>query len=538
MFQDSENLAHKTISRKYPRWILAICVGFLVIVGVMLPLGTRFTPHVRDRAVAAINSRFQSEVALTSLEVSLLPRPRVRGEGLTIRHHGRTDVVPLIQVGTYTATAGVGGLLRTPIHLDVVELDRMDISIPPGGLRNSAHAEGASPAEDTGSRVVRAGAAGPEDLKIDKIISRQTRLEIVPRDPGKLPRVFEIHNLVMRGLGDGDGAPFEASLTNPTPRGLITTHGTFGPWRADDPRATPIRGEYGFKDANLDTIKGISGVLSSRGAYSGVLERIDVKGQTDAPDFSIDLAGQPVHLKTTFHAVVDGTNGNTFLEQVEARLLETAIVAKGAVERTEDIKGRQVTLDVEIRDGRIEDVLKLGVKGEKPPMTGRMQLAAKFRLPAGDRDVMERLELDGTFKLAQAHFTNVDVQERIDTLSRRGRGDVTNEGRSVVSNFSGAFVLRLGSLSFSSLQFAVPGALVQLAGVFDLKAETLDFAGHLLLDAPLAETTTGVKSLMARAAQPFFRRPGGGSRLPIRISGPRAKPEFGLDVKKAVTPGD
>src|SRR6185503_10020725 len=158
-----------------------------------------------------------------------------------------------------------------------------------------------------------------------------------------------------------------------------------------------------------------------------------------------------------------------------------------------------------------------------PLMTGRMQLTTKFLLPAGDQDVIERLELDGTFKLAQARFTDINVQERIDTLSRRGKGDVTNDGPSVVSNFSGAFVLRHGSLSFSSLQFAVPGALVQLAGRFDLKSETLDFAGHLLLDASLAETTTGVKSLMARVAQPFFRRPGGGSKLPIRISGPRAK---------------
>ena len=386
-------------------------------------------------------------------------------------------------------------------------------------------------------RSVPAADSRTSRIKIDEIVSQEARLEIVPRDPGKLPRVFDIHNLVMRGLGDGGGARFEASLTNPTPRGQIHTQGTFGPWRSDDPRATSLLGDYTFKDANLDTIKGISGSLSSTGAYSGTLERIEVKGQTDTPDFSVDLAAQPVHLKTRFHAVVDGTNGNTWLEQVEARLLETVIQAKGAVERTEDIKGRRVTLDVVITDGRIEDVLRLGVKGNTPIMTGRMQLNTKFLLPAGDRDVIERLELNGTFKLAQAQFTNLKVQERIDTLSRRGQGNVTNDGPSVVSDFSGEFVLRNGALSFSTLRFAVPGAIVQLAGRFDLRAETLDFAGHLLLDGSLAETTTGVKSRVARLAQPFFRRPGGGSKLPIRISGPRAKPEFGLDITKALTPG-
>ena len=58
----------------------------------------------------------------------------------------------------------------------------------------------------------------------------------------------------------------------------------------------------------------------------------------------------------------------------------------------------------------------------------------------------------------------------------------------------------------------------------------LDFKGDLLLDASLADMTSGFKAFLARLAQPFFRRQGGGSRLPIKISGPRSKPEFGLDM--------
>ena len=78
---------------------------------------------------------------------------------------------------------------------------------------------------------------------------------------------------------------------------------------------------------------------------------------------------------------------------------------------------------------------------------------------------------------------------------------------------------------------------MQLAGSFDLKSEQLDFGGHLLLDASLSETVTGFKSVLVRLAQPFFRRPGGGTKLPIRVSGTPDKPAFGLDVKKALTPG-
>jgi len=106
-----------------------------------------------------------------------------------------------------------------------------------------------------------------------------------------------------------------------------------------------------------------------------------------------------------------------------------------------------------------------------------------------------------------------------------------------VSRLSGKFTLRAGTLTFSDLSFGVPGAIVQLAGTYDVKRETLDFRGNLLLDATLADTTTGWKAVLGRVAQPLFRRQGGGSKLPIRISGPREKPEFGLDVRRALGPG-
>ena len=120
------------------------------------------------------------------------------------------------------------------------------------------------------------------------------------------------------------------------------------------------------------------------------------------------------------------------------------------------------------------------------------------------------------------------------TRQRTGGG---RYGPNVVSRLSAEFTLRDGTLSFSGLSFAVPGAIVQLAGTYNLKQETLDFHGNLLLDATLAETTSGWKAVVGRIAQPLFRRQGGGSKLPIRISGPRENPQFGLDVGRAIGPG-
>ena len=75
-----------------------------------------------------------------------------------------------------------------------------------------------------------------------------------------------------------------------------------------------------------------------------------------------------VPLRTRFKAVVDGTNGDTFLEGVEARLRESVIHASGAVVRTEDVKGRHITLNVRVAGGRIEDLLTLAVKSAAPPL--------------------------------------------------------------------------------------------------------------------------------------------------------------------------
>ena len=514
-----------------------------MLLATLASLATRVTPHVRDLAVKALNERFDSETEIATLQVSIFPQPEVSGTGLVVRYKGRRDVAPLITVKAFSASASIPGLIFERLHLKTIDLEGLEIRVPPGGMRKAGlslpkdgEAKAAAPQDDT---TRRAPSATGSPIVIDTIRSRAARLQIDTDKPGKLPRVFEIHDLVMTDFGFDRAAAFEARLSNWKPAGEIHVKGTFGPWNTTDPRMTALGADYEFNDANLDTIKGIGGILSSKGRFHGVLERIRVEGTTDTPDFQVDVAGQPVHLRTRFAAVVDGTNGNTWLEPVEATLLDSSrIVARGEVVRTEDVKGRKVYLQVTIDDARIEDILRLAIKSRQMPLTGQMKLQTTFLLPAGEADVPQRLELDGAFSIAKARFTSFNVQQRIDTLSRRGRGDTGNSGPSVVSNLSGRFVMKDGRIRLRNLTFSVPGSAVELAGSFDLKSEQLDFGGHLLLDASLSETVTGFKSVLVKLAQPFFRRPGGGTKLPIRVSGTPEKPAFGLDVKRALTRGN
>jgi len=514
--------------------LIAGALTLLLAAGAAAWLAWTLRPErVREHLINAVSDRFAGRVDVDDATIGVIPRPAISGQRLRIQlRNAPADTPPLVSVNAFEASAPVRGLIGPRVRLGNVTLIGTDIRIPPGGLK------GAASSLDT-DRPAAPG--GRTSIVIDEIVSRDATLEIATRKPNKLPRVFEIHDLMMHGFGEPEGARFQAGVTNAIPRGRIETTGVFGPWVTEEPTLTPIRGEYSFRNARLDDIKGIGGILSSVGQYRGTLERIEVEGQTETPDFSIDLANQPVPLLTRFKAIVDGTNGDTWLDRVEAKLGESSIIASGAIVRERDIKGRHVALDIQIRDARIEDVLRLAVKAAKAPMTGRMELKTTFRLPAGEDDVIDRLRLDGQFQLAQARFTNIDVQRRIESLSLRARGNEDPEpsanGSSVVSNLRGRFVMRNARIDFKELTFAIPGAEVQLAGLYNLRDETLDFKGELLVDASLADMTSGFKAFLARLAQPFFRRQGGGSRFPIRISGPRSKPEFGLDMGRVFKRG-
>ena len=170
------------------------------------------------------------------------------------------------------------------------------------------------------------GTAKPEhrthlaNFVIDKVDADDTQLYVLRKDPNREPLQFELRRLTLRSAGVGQPMTFKAQLTNPTPPGLIDTIGHFGPWDLDQPSDTRVDGHYIFQHADLSVFNGISGILSSVGDYHGVLHNIVVDGTTDTPDFKLDSGGQSVHLTTQFHAIVDGTNGNTYSAAGEGTL--------------------------------------------------------------------------------------------------------------------------------------------------------------------------------------------------------------------------
>jgi hypothetical protein len=81
----------------------------------------------------------------------------------------------------------------------------------------------------------------------------------------------------------------------------------------------------------------------------------------------------------------------------------------------------------------------------------------------------------------------------------------------------------------------VPGGRVQMHGTYGLVSERIDFEGTARLDAKLSQMTTGFKSMLLKMFDPLFSRKDAGTVVPIHISGTREHPNFGVDVKGALT---
>jgi hypothetical protein len=499
--------------------VAALLVAALLFTAARFPVSSE---KLRQRVVSTLADRLDAEVELADLAVRVYPKPSAVGTGLTIRHHARRDVPPLVSVKRFTIDADLPGVWRKRVTR--VNLEGLEIQIPPRDRDKQASA-----GQDV--RRDREPHTSMRELVVAEVVADEARLVILPRDAGKNPKVWAMHRLHVQSVGFDQKMPFRTVLTNAVPPGEIEATGTFGPWQADEPGGTPLSGDFTFDRADLGVFRGISGILSASGTYGGTLDTIDVRGRTSTPDFTVTVGGHPVPLTTRYHAIVDGTNGNTALQRIDATFLNTSLVATGGVFGVEGIKGRIITLDVAMDNGRLEDVMRLAVNTDGPPMLGALSLRTKFELPPGKQDVVEKLRLDGRFVIESGRFGNAEVQQRINDLSRRARGNVGKDqpAARVTSDFAGRFGLNAGTLSIQKVTFNVPGAVVDMSGQYELRSGALGFKGNLFLDAKLSQTTTGWKSLLLKVVDPIFRK-SGRTVVPIKVGGTRHAPSFGLDV--------
>ena len=507
------------------RWLIGSAIATVVVIlAISVVARIPFSSKVlAERVTQTLADRLDADVELGSLTLHAFPTMHAVGTDLTIRHKGRTDVPPLITIKSFTMHASLMSAWRR--HVPHVRLEGLEIQIPPDDDHDTVE----RPVSTSGAHFFK----GPQ-VVVDQLVADDAKLVIIPRDRSRLHRTWVMHRLRVQNVSVDTAMPFESTLTNAVPPGEIQTEGTFGPWHRDDPGHTPIEGRFTFDRADLGVFKGISGTLASTGTYSGQLETIRATGETDVPNFKVDIGGREVPLHASYDAVIDGTNGDTRLDRVDATFLNTSVRATGGVYDVEGVKGRDVKLAVVIDKGRLEDVMRLAVNADTPPMTGGLRLETSFVIPAGEMNVVDKLRLAGRFSIDGGRFTNAGVQQKINDMSARASGKLAGvktqpAAAAVASDFKGQFALKDGELRLPTLAFDIPGAAVQLSGNYSLRRETLAFAGNLYMDAKVSQTVTGWKSWLLKVADPLFRK-NGHTVVPIKIGGTRGAPTFGMDV--------
>ncbi len=513
------------VRRKFLAFVIAglvliavVAIGVFWLLTVPAPLERKLQAHVEQ----ALSEHFHRQVQIQNLHVTLIPVFRVSADNFVLPNRDAENQPPFIAIKHFVAYANPLGLLRSPIHVTSLKLDGLVINVAPKS--ESASENKAKPKK-------------PRHLAnfvIDRVYADGTVLYILSKNPDRDPMEFDIRKLALKSAGIGQPMKFQAELTNPKPPGDIHSKGKFGPWNMDDPSATPVRGHYTFEHADLSIFNGIAGILSSSGDYTGQLNNIVVDGTTDTPDFKLDTGARAVHLTTQFHAIVDGTKGDTYLQPVNAQFLNSHVIAQGEVAGKKGQKGKTIRLDIDIHDSRVEDMLALATdKGAL--LTGGIMTKAKLVIPPGNEKVLKKMSLAGRFEVKDGHFPNPEVQGKLDSLSRRGQGkpdamDIQN----VPADFSGVFKLANARMNFSTLNFAVPGVQVQMKGGYSIAQQELDFTGDVRLQATVSQTQTGIKHWVTVPFDPLFKKNGAGTYLPVNIQGSTDHPKIQLDWKKVL----
>jgi len=505
------------------RWVsisALLAVVALAVVGEVVV--RRAAPILKGRVISSLSARFDSKVELDRLDVSLVKGLEVSGEGLRI--YAPDDMVaagatrPLIAVKGFEFHANLRGLFLKPMHTGTVYLTGLEIHIPPREVRHAA-----------GVKQVHGG--GKIKIVVDHFLCEDSELVVDNGNPEKEPKRFALQRIELWEIGPDAPWKYEATLVNAIPKGDIHATGTFGPWVTEGPGDSTITGHYTFDHADLYPIKGIGGTLSSVGDFEGQLNRIAVAGTTQTPNFSLDSANMPMPLTTAFKAVVDGTTGDTYLTQVQARLRNTAIECTGSVVNLKG-KGHVVDLDVDIPNGHLEDLLGLAVKTRPVYLTAGISTRAKLHVRPGKESVMQKISIRGGFTLRDIHFTNQAVQDKVDGLSMRaqGRPAEAKGAPEVASEMMGNFNLAGGKIRFDKLNYTLPGGAVALTGVYSLNGEQFDFHGTVRTDAQVSQMVSGWwKQMLLKPVDRFFRKDGAGTQVPVRIQGTKDEPKFGLD---------
>ncbi len=501
------NPASARSQTRFPKWIVPAGIVVLAITGGIVYLGLHW-PFTEKAVIESLGEASSSKVEIGGFRSIYFPHPGCVATNVIFHYGSRNDIPPLISVQHVTMQSSFFGMFRK--HVEHVKVDGLQIFIPHNSNKKFK----------SNSNAV-----------IDELITSNATLRFETGTAGQ-PKVFEIHDAVLRNVGGIGGMPFQVRLSNPEPPGEIAASGSFGPWKVGNSGATKVHGKYAFERANLGFFQGIAGTLSSSGTFDGTLEHIGVEGSIDTPDFTVTSSSHKTELKSQFKAVVDAKqSGDVLLERVTSQVRRTEILTSGTIAGQPGEPGKTATLDFSLKDGRIQDLLLLFITSERAPLSGVTNLRAQVVLPPQKREFLKKVRLVGDFGIDAGKFTTPAIQEDTNKLSAEARAQNDSNPATVLSNLRGHVELKNGTATFTNLGFGIPGADAQMHGTYELITHKIDLHGTLKMDSSLSNLAHGPKALILVVLNPFFKRKPKGSEAPVKITGTYEHPSFGLDLQ-------
>ncbi|HEV2315872.1 MAG TPA: AsmA-like C-terminal region-containing protein [Candidatus Acidoferrales bacterium] len=509
---------HRLLGHHF-RWVVITATVAIIVVGIAFVILMLRWPFTQARMRQSLGESISGSVTFTKFRVTYVPFPGCVAENVVFRRWSSpADVPPLATIQRIAIQTRYVDLFLRPGYIARIVLNGLYVRIPPRGT-------GTKPIENQNT---------PTKMRVGEIDTSGATLEIGRRGD-KSPLKFEIHLLTVKSVSATTAMQYRATLTNALPPGEIVSTGSFGPWNSHDPAQTPLSGTATFRNANLSAFSGIAGTLSSDQDFQGTLGRIEIKGKVDIPDFKLAKTDNQEPLASEFRLTVDAMNGDVFLQQVDALLVRTKIIAHGGIAGKTDQKGKTTSIDMTIDHGRIQDVLRLFSTESHPPMDGVADFRAQITVPPLGQPFLREVMADADFQVAEGKFEKPSTQANVNTLSERARGVKIDpkapSSENVIASLKGHVVLHDGTAHFTGVSFIVPGADARMFGTFNLLNDHIDFHGKLKTDVKFSQTLGGgIKSVLLKPLDPFFKKKATGAVIPVYMNGTYDYPHFGIDL--------
>jgi hypothetical protein len=504
------------------RWLLA--VGTVIILGVLVGglILARHWPFSASNIIASIQEDWPGKIAVYNFQRTYFPHPGCILENVTLMRATATAGPPLVAVQRVTIQANYHDLLFRPGYVSRITLEGLKISVPVNEQK------GAEPA-GTESASGKKGKSDSSSVRLGEVFTRDAILEVARKDDQ--PLKFDIHQVTLKNVSAKSSMTYDLAMRNPEPPGEIRSRGKLGPWDSDHLDNIPLSGKYTFEHVELGVFEGIGGTLEGQGQFHGVLGHIETEGTTDTPDFELKHAKHPVAAKTKFSALVDGTGGDTVLRSVEVTIRHTLVHFEGNIASEHGHPGKTATLNFGAHGGRIEDVLWLFVRENKPPMDGTTNFHAHVVWPTEEHPFLKRIALQGEFEIEHAQWASAERRASLNDLSKRASGkkkDAPTE--EVTAHIKSSVQLTGGVAKLKGIVVQVPAAEATMDGTYNVENTKIDFHGNLKTESSLSNESTGAKAILLKPLDPFFKRKHAGAVVPVEMTGTYDNPHFGFSL--------